>query len=90
VLHLYRRLLAARRASPALQVGDWTPREAPDGVLAYERAAGTDRRVVLVNFTSEPVVVPASGRVVVASDAVADGEPFGATLGPDAAVILAG
>jgi alpha-glucosidase len=89
ILHLYRRVLAARRASPALQLGDWTPREAPAGVLAYERVAGADRRVVLVNFTGEAVAVPASGRVVVATDAVVTG-PFDGRLGPDSAVILAG
>ncbi len=89
MLHLYRRLLAARRASPALQAGDSQPREAPAGVLAWERTAGPDRRLVLVNFTGEPVAVADSGRVVVASDGLADGEPFGGTLGPDAAVILA-
>ena len=47
--------VSSRRAarSPALQVGDWIDRDAPDGVLAYERVAGADRRLVLVNFTRE-------------------------------------
>jgi hypothetical protein len=58
-------------------------------VLAYERTAGADRCLVLVNFTGEPVAVPASGRVVVASDTVTVGQAFDGTLGPDAAVILA-
>ena len=88
ILHLYRRLLAARRASPALQVGDWTVREAPDGVLAYERVAGADRRLVLVNFTSEPVTVPAAGRVAVASDGGGEGAGFRGELAADAAVVL--
>ena len=38
ILHLYRRLLAARRASPALRGGDQTLLDAPDGVLAWDRA----------------------------------------------------
>src|SRR5262249_33906657 len=42
ILHLYRCLLAARRVSPALQVGDWKARAAPDGRLAYDRARGAD------------------------------------------------
>jgi len=88
ILNLYRRLLAARRASPALRVGDWTVREAPDGVLAYERVAGTDRRLVLVNFTSEPVTVPAAGRVAVASDGGSEGAEFRGELVADAAVVL--
>ena len=88
MLHLYRRLLAARRASPALQGGDWALQEAPAGVLAYERVAGDDRRIVLVNFSETPVVVPARGDVVVASDTSAVGQAFDGTLGPDAAVIL--
>ena len=88
ILHLYRRLLAVRRASPALQVGDWAAREAPDGVLAYERTAGGDRRLVLVNFTSEPVAVPAAGRVAVASDGGGEGAGFGGELAADAAVVL--
>jgi alpha-glucosidase len=90
MLHLYRRLLAARRASPALQLGDWVSREASTGVLAYERVAGDDRRIVLVNFTSEPVATQASGRVVVASDTSVTGQAFDGMLGPDVAVILAG
>ena len=71
ILHLYRRLLAARRASSALQVGDWTGLDAPEGVLAYERRADDgDRRVVVVNFTDEAQRVAVEGEwvVEVASD----------------------
>jgi hypothetical protein len=39
MLHLYRRLLSARRASPALQAGAFSWLDAPDGVLAYHRTA---------------------------------------------------
>src|SRR5262249_48245853 len=38
ILHLYRRLLAVRRASPALQLGDLERLDAPDGTLAWRRA----------------------------------------------------
>jgi alpha-glucosidase len=88
ILHLYRRLLAARRASRALQVGSWRALDAPDSVLAWERGAAGDRRIVLVNFTAARVAVPAAGRVEVASDGAGEGEAFGGTLGPDAAVVL--
>jgi alpha-glucosidase len=58
MLHLYRDLLAARRASPALRRGTMRLRDAPGDVLAYERAAGDDRRLVLVNFSEVPADVP--------------------------------
>jgi alpha-glucosidase len=90
ILHLYRRLLAARRGSPALRLGTWTALPAPDGVVAYRRAHEGDGRVVLVNFTSEVVAVRVSGRstVEVASDGRGEGRTYGGTLGPDQAVIL--
>ena len=65
------------------------PLDAPDGVLAYERVAGADRRLVLVNFTREAKAIPASGRVVVASDGASEGGAFPGVLAPDTAVVLA-
>ena len=50
ILHLYRRLLAARRVSPALHAGSWKLLHAPDAVLAFERRAGDDVRLVVANF----------------------------------------
>jgi alpha-glucosidase len=90
ILHLYRRLLAARRASPALRLGTWTPLPAPEGVLAYMRSLDDDRRVVLVNYTPKQVTVDAPGDwvVEVASDGAAEGAPYRGTLGPDQAVVL--
>jgi alpha-glucosidase len=90
IVHLYRRLLAARRASPALRGGSWTPLEAPAGVLAYRREHGGDTRVVLVNFTARTLDVAAAGaRVVeVASDGIGDGAAYAGTLRPDQALIL--
>jgi alpha-glucosidase len=90
ILHLYRRLLAARRASPALQLGTWTQLDAPDGVLAYTRTQDEDRRAVLVNYTSARVQadVPGAWSVEVASDGHAEGVPYGGTLSPDQAVVL--
>ena len=82
ILQLYRRVLAARRASPALQSGSWTPLPAPDGVLAYERVAGGDRRGVLVNFTSSRAEVAASGVVEVSSLGRGEGAPSAARSKP--------
>jgi alpha-glucosidase len=88
MLHLYKRLLAARRASPALQLGSWAPLPSPEGVLAYERVLGADRRVVLVNYTDAEHVVAVSGEVEVSSIGRDEGTPFTGTLVPDEAVIL--
>ena len=91
ILHLYRRLLAARRASAALRVGTWEPLDAGDAgsVLAYRRRSGDDERLVAVNFTSEPQQVEGlAGVVVVASDGVGEGTPFSGHLGPDQAVVV--
>jgi alpha-glucosidase len=88
ILHLYRRLLAARRASPALSEGAWTALDAPDGVFVYERSHGDDRRVVAVNFTAHAVPWSGQGVVEVASDGAGEGAAFRGVLAPDQAVIL--
>ncbi len=88
ILQLYRRLLAARRASPALSEGEWTALDAPDGVLAYVRTHDGDRRVVAVNFTDDAVAWDGQGVVEVASDGSGEGSPFGGTLGPSQGVVL--
>jgi len=89
ILHLYRRLLAARGDSPALRRGTCTPLAAPDGVLAFERTLGDDRRVILINFTGELRPCSAAlGVVAVASDGASEGIAFTGVLAPDAAVIL--
>ena len=94
ILHLYRRLLAARRACPALRTGSWAARPAPNGVLAYRRTAadGGDTRTILINFTGTSVRVPVSRAaeaiVEVASDGAGEGLPYNGTLAPDQALIL--
>jgi alpha-glucosidase len=90
ILHLYRRLLSARRASPALREGTFAMREAPQGTLVWERRREGDRRIVCVNFEDTPAELALSGtwRVEVASDGRGEGERFTGTLGPDAALVL--
>jgi alpha-glucosidase len=88
ILHLYRRTLAVRRRSPALRLGDLAFVPAPDGLLAYERRLGDDRRTVLVNFTASEVPHPAVGIVEVASDGRGEGEAYGGVLGPEQALVL--
>jgi alpha-glucosidase len=90
ILHLYRRLLTARRGSPALQLGAQTSLPSPQGVVAFERALGDDRRVVLVNLRSEAcdAEIPGDLTVEVASDAGGEGRRYAGRLAADQAVVL--
>ncbi|MGI8662662.1 MAG: alpha-amylase family glycosyl hydrolase [Acidimicrobiales bacterium] len=99
ILHLYRRLIAVRRASPALSLGSMSLLAELDGVVAFERSSGADRRVVAVNFTGDErrveLPVSAGAIVEVASDGKGEGRqltPDDArwfVVGPDQAVVLA-
>lgn len=91
ILHLYRRLLAARRASKALMAGQlrWRPQGAD--VLCYERVAGDDRRLVAVNFSADSrilAVTDGSWVVEVASGGLECGHPPAPTLPGHQAVLL--
>jgi alpha-glucosidase len=90
ILHLYRRILAARRASAALHAGTWEPLDSPDGVIGYRRTSGDDERTVIVNFTDDQVTVPVDGDLIieVASDGAGEGNPYPGTVAPSAALIL--
>jgi alpha-glucosidase len=91
MLHLYKRLLAARKASPALQLGDLA--FVDDGgadVLAWTRSHGDDQRLVAVSYVPEerPLAVAGTWVVELASDGAGEGEPFTGVLRPDQAVVL--
>jgi len=88
ILHLYRRLLAARRRSDALRLGHQELLDAPAGVLAWRRRCGDDERVVLVNMGDAPATVAATGTVEVASDGRGEGAAFDGVLDVDVAVVL--
>jgi alpha-glucosidase len=89
ILHLYRRLLATRRASNALREGELTLHaDTPDGIIAYDRHDQQQRWTILVNFTSEPIAYPASGTITIASDAEGERRHYAGTLGPDQALLL--
>ena len=90
ILHRYRRLLAARRASPALRLGGCTRLAAPDGVLAFRRVEGPDARVVIVNFTDSACDVPLEGdwQVEVASDCGEEDAAYPGRLAADQALLL--
>lgn len=91
ILHLYRRLLAERKRSPALSVGDQTVLDTPDGVMGWDRSSDEERRRIIVNFTSDPVDLGdlAVGWLpVILSDQtdISSGSPQ--ILGADQAVVL--
>jgi alpha-glucosidase len=52
MLALYRRLIALRRAEPALHAGAWEPLDAGADILAYARTVAQRRLVVLLNFAN--------------------------------------
>jgi len=87
VLALYRAVLAARRASPALRVGRLELLDAPDDVLAFRRSHGDDQRLVAVNFGGT-TDLDLPGTVVVSTAGQDPGEPFAGRLGADEAVLL--
>jgi alpha-glucosidase len=73
MLDLARSAVALRRASAALRDGTLTLLDdAPEGVLAYERATDDDRRRVWVNFGPAPAPLPEGWQVELRTDA-ADG-----------------
>ena len=95
ILHLYRRLLALRKARPELRHGDLTLLEAPDGVLAFSRSSDDGICHILINMTDEQVqldesVVPLGATIALASDVVEQVEPARRPvhIGPDQALIV--
>jgi alpha-glucosidase len=54
MLALYRRLIALRRATPALSVGSYTGLEAHGDVLAYVRTQARQRCLVVLNLAPQP------------------------------------
>jgi alpha-glucosidase len=81
ILALYRRLLALRAASPALNDGDFAFAEDPTGLVRYERAHPDERLVVIVNMVDESSTLDLpAGRVVLASAIEREDELVGGLL----------
>ena len=56
LLHFHRQLIALRKGSPALACGDFAWLGPDTGAaLAYERRAGRERKLVLLNFLDAPI-----------------------------------
>ncbi len=76
-LNLYRRLLALRRGSAALRTGAYLPLDpVPSDCFVFERSQGTERVLVAVNFSAEPLFIEAAGftgRIAVSTERVNEG-----------------
>ncbi len=91
ILALYTRLLAIRRSSPALELGDWLLVDSPADTLVYERSWEGDARRVAVNFGDRRLrdVAAADGwNVEITTGRGQDGRPWDGSLEPDEAIIL--
>ena len=92
VLHLYRRLLAARHASPALQLGSSEVIPSAEGTLAWHRVHGGDERIVVVSFNDDVTELGLGGSWQVEVASGGDGNESGAetpaTVEPDSALLL--
>lgn len=87
MFELYRSVLAARKASPALQVGSLELLDLHPSVLSYRRTHGDDVRVVHVNFGDDAVEVDSAGDLVVSSAGATEGR-FDGHLPGGAAVVV--
>jgi alpha-glucosidase len=94
MLDLYRRLIALRRSSQALSLGDYSPVSAEDGAFVFERRAPGERMLVALNLTHEPrtAALPGDAAWTLAHSTDAGGGQGPASgelaLGPDQGVIL--
>ena len=93
VLHLYRRLLALRKAYPELRNGEMELLESPEGLLAFRRRSASSTAHVLINMSDSVILLdeslaPTGATVLLVSD---DPEPGGAApavISADQALIL--
>jgi alpha-glucosidase len=92
ILHFYQRLLALRRATPALHAGGFELVGHHPGQLAFVRRFGAERWLVSVNPTEVgwPVAdagIALDGTIVLSTDPALEGAPLGTTLPASAAVV---
>jgi alpha-glucosidase len=88
-LAYHHRLLAVRRASPALQLGSYRSLDAPEGVYAYVRELSGERVLVALNFTeAEQRLAGEGGEVLVATHRSGRVESGELVLAPDEALVV--
>ncbi len=95
ILTLYRRLIALRRAHPALSAGSYRPLAQSGTGFAYERAADGETLIVALNFTGESTELSFESmhygsRVLLGTRPGRGGEAVGTrlVLHPDEGVII--
>jgi alpha-glucosidase len=90
MLHLYRRLLALRRASAALREGTWRVLDSPEGTLAYAREAERDERLVVANFgdVEVPFEVGGGWTMALSSAGAGGGGAYAGFVPGETAIIL--
>lgn len=64
MLHFTRRMIALRKAHPALTGENWQATEAPDGVLAFTREGGGEKLLCVFNLGEGEVRVPVAARAI--------------------------
>ncbi|MCU1465675.1 MAG: hypothetical protein JWM72_1603 [Actinomycetia bacterium] len=78
MLMFARDLIALRKQSTDLNVGNYAPIPAPDGVWAWKRG---DRHAVAVNFSDAEITLEdIVGRILIGTDRARDGERFESPL----------
>ena len=93
MLHLYRRLLALRKARPELGDGELRLLDAPEGLLAFQRRSANGTAHVLINMTDTTIVldeslVPPGARLLLASDTPEPGSAAPGVISADQAIVL--
>jgi alpha-glucosidase len=90
ILHLYRRLLRLRRATPALHMGEIELLDANDTLLVYRRFAEAEERRVLIHFgdSSAQWSGAPNWTIELSSDGIGEGRPFSGDVGRARALIL--
>lgn len=72
VFHYYRRMIALRKATPALVYGEFIPVEAPEELYVYRRRQDGQAYEIALNLSDYPVRYAVSGQMVVGSYADED------------------
>jgi alpha-glucosidase len=91
ILALYRRLFQLRRSRPVLVTGSKRLLEAPENVIAYERAEGAERLLIALNLGHEAREIElAAGALLLSTHLDREGERFAdrLTLRGDEGVIV--
>jgi oligo-1,6-glucosidase/alpha-glucosidase len=90
MLHLYRELLALRRAYGALSSGSFALLSSDLGILQYERRDDADRLVMALNLTSEPrqLLLPEGAMVAELLISTIPGRSIDGRLASDEGVML--